>query len=298
MHAESTEETTLTWYAIQNAIGGLLVAFLFVWLAPAAAETATYLNTVATTGKLAVASEADTPASTPLPVISIIIDDMGRSWDPGMEVVKLPGPVACAFLPHAPHTKELAKRAHAVNKEVILHLPMASMDLRPLDEGGITLDMTYEEFVRTFQDDLAAVPHVSGINNHMGSLITRHPGHMMWLMHEIRRHDRLFFVDSRTTVDTVARQVALENGVPTVDRDVFLDPDPSIEAVRYQFRRLLKLARKNGSATAIGHPYASTLKVLREELVKLKGVRLAPVSEVIRLQQQGSENQWQLSWYH
>ena len=256
-----------------GAIGHWLIALLFVPL-PLLAETGV----------------------TPAPVISIIIDDMGRSLAPGLRVVQLPGPVACAFLPRAPHTRELALRAHALNKEVILHLPMDSMDHRPLDAGAVTLDMTHSEFIRTLQEDLAAVPHVSGINNHMGSLLTRHPGHMMWLMHELRRHDQLFFVDSRTTVDTVARRVAQENGVPSVDRDVFLDPDPSLEAVRHQFRRLLALARKNGSATAIGHPYPSTLQVLEEELPRLTGVRVVPVADVIQLQQ-GRETPWQLSWY-
>ncbi len=229
-------------------------------------------------------------------VISIIIDDLGLDRASGQRVVDLPVPVACAFLPHAPHTRELAMRAHAVHKEVILHLPMATVDHRPLDPGGVTLDMTQAQFLRTLQEDLAAVPHVSGINNHMGSLLTRHPGHMMWLMHEMRRHDRLFFVDSRTTVDTVARRVADEHGVPSVDRDVFLDSDPDIEAVRFQFRRLLALARRNGSATAIGHPYASTLRVLEEELPALRDVRVVPVADVIQVQR-GRESQWQQSWY-
>jgi hypothetical protein len=183
-----------------------------------------------------------------------------------------------------------------VHKEVILHLPMATVDHRPLDPGGVTLDMTQGQFIATLQEDLAAVPHVSGINNHMGSLLTRHPGHMMWLMHEMRRHDRLFFVDSRTTVDTVARRVADEHGVPSVDRDVFLDSDPDLEAVRFQFRRLLALARRNGSATAIGHPHASTLRVLEEELPWLEGVRVVPVADVIQVQR-GRESQWQQSSY-
>lgn len=235
-------------------------------------------------------------AAQSLPVISIVIDDLGRDLRAGQRVVDLPAPVACAFLPHAAHTRDLAMRAHAVHKEVILHLPMATVDHRPLDPGGVTLDMTQGQFIRTLQEDLAAVPHVSGINNHMGSLLTRHPGHMMWLMHEMRRHDRLFFVDSRTTVDTVARRVADEHGVPSVDRDVFLDSDPDIEAVRFQFRRLLTLARRNGSATAIGHPYASTLRVLEEELPRLRDVRVVPVADVIQVQR-GRESQWQQSWY-
>lgn len=272
MRDSGRRRSALYWQRPANAIGRWLIAFLFV----------------------ATAVQGEPLSKTP--VISIIIDDLGRSWEPGLQVVELPGPVACAFLPYASHTRELAKRAHARNKEVILHVPMHSMDHRPLDAGGLTLDMTRSEFIRTFQQDLAAVPHVSGINNHMGSLLTRHPGHMMWLMREVRRHDRMFFVDSRTTVDTVARQVAQETGVPSVARDVFLDPDPSLQAVRHQFQRLLKLAQNKGSATAIGHPYPTTLQVLREELPRLRmlGVRMVPVTDIIRLQQQ-REQSWQLS---
>lgn len=232
------------------------------------------------------------------PAVAIIIDDLGRSREEGLRVAALPGPVACAFLPHAPHTRELAKRVHATNKEVVLHLPMASVDHRPLDAGGLTLDMTQDELIRTLQEDLAAVPHVSGINNHMGSLLTRHPGHMMWLMHELRRHERLFFVDSRTTVATVARQMAQETGVPAVERDVFLDSDPEPEAIRAQFDRLLKLARKQGFALGIGHPYGSTLDLLESALYRLEeeGVRLVAVSELIELQKR-REAPWRVSWF-
>ena len=65
----------------------------------------------------------------------------------------------------------------------------------------------------------------TGVNNHMGSLLTRHPGHMLWLMRTLQQHGEnpLFFVDSRTTVATVARRLAVENGVPNTDRNVFLD---------------------------------------------------------------------------
>jgi polysaccharide deacetylase 2 family uncharacterized protein YibQ len=141
------------------------------------------------------------------PVISIIIDDMGKTMEDGRRVLRLPGPVACAFLPRAPHTGELATEAHGRGKEVMLHLPMDSVDGRRLDAGAVTLNMTHKEFARVVEANLAAVPYVQGINNHMGSLLTRHPGHMLWLMEELQRHPRMFFVDSRTTVATVARRI-------------------------------------------------------------------------------------------
>ncbi len=231
------------------------------------------------------------------PVISIVIDDMGKTLKDGRRALKLPGPVACAFLPHAAHTSELAMAAYAAGKEVMLHLPMDSVDGRQLDAGAVTLDMTHREFVDVLEANLAAVPHVQGINNHMGSLLTRHPGHMLWLMQELRRHSPMFFVDSRTTVATVARQVAYENGIPSTDRNVFLDNQLEAEKIEYQFDRLLRLARKYGSAVAIGHPHPQTLAVLEERLPSLKGqrIRLLPVAELIKLQQE-DEHTWQASW--
>ena len=233
------------------------------------------------------------------PAIAIVIDDLGKQLEPGRRVVALPGPVACAFLPREPYSVALADAAHHSGKEVMLHLPMESVDGRPLDQGAVTLDMTENEFLRAVQANLALLPHVVGINNHMGSLLTRHPGHMSWLMSEIRRRQPMFFVDSRTTVATVARQVALENDVPSIDRNVFLDNELDEAKIALQFRRLVKLARKEGSALAIGHPHPETLALLERLIPALarQGVQLLSVRELIDLQQQG-ENTWQASWSH
>ena len=153
----------------------------------------------------------------------------------------------CAFLPHAPHTKLLASKAHSQNKEVILHAPMESLHGKALGPGSLTLHMTEKQFISTLQEDLASVPHVQGINNHMGSLLTRHPGHMLWLMQEMNRHGGLFFVDSRTTLGSVAQSVAAENSIPNLDRDVFLDAEPGAEFVEKQFDRLIKIAQTRGA---------------------------------------------------
>ena len=231
------------------------------------------------------------------PAFAIIIDDLGKQLGPGKRVISLPGPVACSFLPRERYTARLAEAAHRSGKEVLLHLPMDSVDGRPLDDGAVTLDMTREEFVRTVQFNLAVVPHAVGINNHMGSLLTRHPGHMYWLMQEILRYPPLFFVDSRTTVETVARRVAIENGVPSTDRNVFLDNEVDPGRIAYQLRRLVRLARSQGTALAIGHPYPETLAMLEKEIPKLtqQGLKLVPVGALIEMQQQG-ENTWQASW--
>ena len=238
------------------------------------------------------------PAATPgdIPEIAIIIDDLGGRLDAGRHVIQLPGPVACAFLPYGAYTQQLAEQAHRRDKEVMLHLPMQTVEGHKLDAGGLTLDMTERQLVDTLQTSLARVPHASGINNHMGSLLTRHPGHMLWLLRAMRQDERLFFVDSRTTKHTVARQIAYENGVPSVSRDVFLDDDATPQAVQREFQRLLGLARRNGSALGIGHPHAATLDLLREELQQLSksGVKLVPVARLVQHQQE-RDSLWRAS---
>ena len=227
------------------------------------------------------------PENTIRPSIALIIDDIGDNLSRGLRAVSLPGAVTCAFLPHTTYARQLAVAAHGQNKEVMLHLPMESEDGQAPGPGALTLDMTRTEFSRTFRSDLSAIPYAAGLNNHMGSLMTQRPEHMRWLMQEIKRRGDLFFVDSRTTDATVAQRVAQENSVPNLRRDVFLDDDQHPEAIARQFSRLLALAKRRGSAVAIGHPYPTTLRFLEEQLPRLSdaGIQLVAVSHLLSLKQ-------------
>lgn len=220
------------------------------------------------------------------PTVAIIIDDLGYALEPGWRTVRLPGPVACAVLPHTPGARVLAQAAHEAGKDVLLHQPLQPVDWDGAAEpGGILLDMSRGQLAHAFEENLSSVPHVVGVNTHRGSLLTRHPGHMSWLMQEIRAEGDLFFVDSRTTDRSVALALAQESGVPAVKRDVFLDPDPSPATVEREFARLKKLAREHGMAVAIGHPYPVTLALLERELPKLEeqGFRLVGIRDYVRL---------------
>jgi polysaccharide deacetylase 2 family uncharacterized protein YibQ len=107
---------------------------------------------------------------------------------------------------------------------------------------------------------------------------------MQWLMDEILARDKLFFVDSFTTHESVAMRIAEESGVDALKRDVFLDPDPRPETVAREFERMKQLAEQRGSVIAIGHPYATTLALLERELPKLEaeGFELVSVSQLLR----------------
>lgn len=215
--------------------------------------------------------------------IGIIIDDLGNLSQRDARAIRLPGAVTLSFLPQTPHARELALLAHRLNKEVMLHLPMESMEHDPLGPGGLTLDMSAIQLAQQVQLDLDSIPYAVGINNHMGSLLTQHPGHMLWLMLELRKHKDLYFVDSYTTKTSIAQQLANENWIPNLRRDVFLDHDRNPDTIRFQFRRLIRKAKQNGTALAIGHPFPETMAILEQELPKLKqqGIALLPVSQLV-----------------
>ena len=228
---------------------------------------------------------ASAPGAAGQPQVAIIIDDLGYQLEAGRRAIGLPGPVTFAVLPGTPRAAALAEWAHERGKEVLLHLPLqANSDDKDDEPIGIDLDMSRETLASTFDMALGSVPYVVGINGHRGSLLTRHPGHMLWLMEEIRARNDLFFVDSYTTVHSVALQMASEAGVSAVRRDIFLDPDQSPGTVVLQFERMKRLARKRGFVVAIGHPYRSTLELLERELPKLReqGIELVTISELVK----------------
>jgi polysaccharide deacetylase 2 family uncharacterized protein YibQ len=227
--------------------------------------------------------------SAPVPLIAIIIDDLGNQRLLGLRTINLPGPVACAIMPYTAHAELLAKSAHVAGKEVMLHLPMQPMEmLRIAGPGELALDNGRNELIKILANDLQSVPHAVGINNHMGSLLTRHPGHMRWLMEALADRGDLFFVDSFTTPASVAYTTAIEVGVPTAKRSVFLDNEASVAAISRQFELLKKQAAKTGYAIGIGHPYTATLEYLEDALPLLsqQGYQLVPVSRIVELQNQ------------
>lgn len=223
-------------------------------------------------------------AAEPRPRIGIIIDDLGYLKAAGERVIALPGPVACAILPHTPYSRYLARTARAAGKQVLLHLPLQPVEqLMPMGMGSIDIDNTHSQLARILSADLDSVPFANGVNTHMGSLLTQHPGHMAWLMQELGRRGGLYFVDSYTTPSSVALRLAREHGVPATRRHVFLDSEVSARALAEQFARLKHRARLHGEAVAIGHPYEVTLDFLERALPQLRreGFDLVPINELV-----------------
>lgn len=233
------------------------------------------------------------PAGPHRGLIAIILDDLGEQRLAGERAARLPGAVACAFLPNGAYTAAHARLAHERDKEVMLHLPLQPGHGARAYPTAITVNTGRREMAEYLRRSLASVPFARGVNNHQGSLLTARPEAMDWLMQEFSAYPGLFFVDSRTSVSSVAFRAAVAHGVPATERNVFLDSVRGIQAVRAAFRALIHKARRNERAIAIGHPYPETFAVLEEELPRLAeyGVRLVGPSEIIA-RQQGQRGPW------
>lgn len=218
--------------------------------------------------------------------IAIIIDDIGYLDSLGARAVALPDDVTFAVLPHTPFGTVLAEAAHSNGKEVMLHAPMSNLANMPLGPGGLTPSLSKEEFVSTLTQAIDAIPHLRGINNHMGSELTAQENQMQWVMETLKQRN-LYFVDSYTTAQSVAGRIAREQEIPTLTRNVFLDNVQTYEDIDREFQRLLQVARENGSAVGIGHPYEATLDYLEKAIPTLAqlNIELIPVSAMIMLQQ-------------
>ena len=211
----------------------------------------------------------------------IIIDDIGNHLSPGKAAVDLPWKLNIAILPHTPHGKALAERAHRSGKEVMLHAPMSTIGSIPLGPGGLTHELGEQEFRQTLAENLLQIPHVRGINNHMGSDLTQRRIQMGWVMDELQKRD-LYFVDSRTSHESVAANTAKNYGVPNLSRQIFLDNERNPRAIKKKLAEVINLANSHGMAVAIGHPYPETISSLKAMLPQLEamGIRLAYVSEL------------------
>jgi len=245
---------------------------------------------------LAIVPLARAAGSSPA-LLALIIDDLGDRWDYGQRALALPGTVTYAILPGTPYGTRLARLAGNEGREVMLHQPMEALDHADLGVGGLDSRMSHDEFVRTLRTNLDALPHVRGVNNHMGSSLTQNQEAMGWVMDELRRRGGLYFVDSRTISDSVARRVARHEGVATVGRDVFLDHVRTTAEIEKQLVVAMKLARERGTVVVIGHPYPETLTVLEAALPRLAQFDIAQVSvsQVIEAKKQRSNPPWHVS---
>lgn len=205
---------------------------------------------------------------------------------------EIPAPLTFAIIPETTFAEPLARQAYLSGKEVMIHLPMENSLNRPMESLQLTAEHNQLEFELILDRAVAQVPYATGVNNHMGSTLTQMPQAMSWLMRSIRGH-KLYFIDSRTTHKSVAREIARQENLQRASRDVFLDNDRSLYAVDQQFQKLLKVAERRKTAIAIGHPYPVTMDYLALAVPQLedRNIKVVSVSELLQIRAQSEEQQ-------
>jgi len=217
-------------------------------------------------------------------LVAIIIDDIGFREGGADDLIALGMPVTGAVIPSAPYAGEEASRLSSARLESLIHVPMQALKVTSHTprEDIILADSRDDEIRALFRRGKSVVPAALGFNNHMGSLVTSRRPLMERVLH-LALQEGLFFVDSKTSGDTVGFSVARELGMRALIRDVFLDDDPTYDHTAKQIHALISVARQNGQAVAIGHPFASTFRALTDArpLFSAAGITLVPISALL-----------------
>src|SRR5208283_1152264 len=221
--------------------------------------------------------------SAPLRKVAIIVDDMGCNLNAVKELLKINADLTFAILPFQAHTREAAEMFHKANKETLLHLPMepVSYPREKPGEGDLFTDMNDEELVLQLKKNIADVPYISGVNNHMGSKFMTDEKKLILIFNELKKK-KLFFVDSRTSNDTKAYAAAKKTGLQIAERKIFIDNNRDYNKI---YANLINIAKDNDVSPRIiiGHPYPETIRALKEatKVLHEKGVSIVPVSEIV-----------------
>jgi len=217
------------------------------------------------------------------PKIGIIIDDLGYDISLANALLELDLALTFSVLPFTPNTRLIARKAWNDGRETMLHLPMEPMNYPAINpgDGVLLISMDREMILDTLNRDLSQIPFVAGVNNHMGSRFTKNRKKMVTVLAELKKKG-LYYIDSRTSSDTVAFDVAKKMALRTASRDIFLDNHLSENALKIQMERLLSVARHKGSAIGIGHPHKKTLDLLKNFQTTLTNeAEVVPASNLV-----------------
>jgi len=256
---------------LEQAISDLEAAGVSPEPSPAAAAAAAAAPAAAPAAPSATLAAAIPPATPAQPVperkgtLIIVIDDAGNNLQDLAPFLQFPGPITIAVLPGLANSVEAARRIRAAGKELFLHQPMEPLNGQDPGPSAIKTGMTPATVKEILVKNLNEIGPVSGFNNHEGSRATADPAIMRPVL-EITRDSALYFLDSRTTADTAAPQIASELGITIARRDVFLDNEQDKESILAALESGCKRAEQYGTAILIGHAWSPRLAAILTEM--------------------------------
>ena len=208
--------------------------------------------------------------------LAIIIDDVGTD-EQAQKIAALPVRVTPSIFPPEYQRKDTRSLARGFEHYAI-HLPMEASSAKN-NSATLRASDNYEKLRGVIAKLRADFPNAKFINNHTGSKFTSDEHAMQNLLRAMNEHGFLF-IDSRTSPATKAKAAMNGLGMRYVHRDVFLDNQNSVAAVRKKLREAVALAKKQGYAIAIGHPKSSTLRALANSADILGEIDLVYLDEI------------------
>ncbi|MDO9515405.1 MAG: divergent polysaccharide deacetylase family protein [Syntrophales bacterium] len=216
--------------------------------------------------------------------VAFVIDDMGYDVSILDEILAIDAPITISILPHLPYSVAVARQAHRAGKEVLLHLPMEPHgypEIRP-GSGVLLLQMDDNEIVDQLEEDMRSVPHMSGVNNHMGSRFMEDEEKVTIVLKDIKGRG-FFFLDSLTTKDSKGLPVAERIGLPHAGRDIFLDNDCDFGEALDILHHIVEERDMWETMIIIGHPHESTIRAIGAVVPVFRDndIRIVPLSDLI-----------------
>ena len=204
-------------------------------------------------------------------VIGIVIDDFGyRNDEISDGFLELDARLTYAIIPGHRYSTSFGEKAVESGYEVIVHMPMENTGKTYGEEEFVLMTaMDNETIQRRLNNAIEEIPTAIGMNNHQGSKASADQN-IMSNVAKVMKERGLFFLDSRTTIETIGETTMEVFGVPTARRNIFLDNEDDEEKIEKQLMKLVKRSEEVGSAIGIGHVKPKTLNVLSDQIPKLK----------------------------
>ena len=216
--------------------------------------------------------------------VGIIIDDFGyRNDEISDGFLELDAHLTYAIIPGHRYSTSFGEKAVDAGYEVIVHMPMENTGKTYGEEDFVLMTkMDNETIIRRLNNALKEIPTAIGMNNHQGSKASADQS-VMSNVAKVMKENGLFFLDSRTTVETIGETTMEVFGVPTARRNIFLDNEDDEEKIERQLMKLVKRSEELGAAIGIGHVKPKTLNVLSDQIPKLmkKGYEFEFVSKML-----------------
>ncbi len=233
----------------------------------------------------AMALEKPFENGSPKPRIALIIDDIGDSIERARQFLRINAPITFSILPCLPHSFHLAGEIHDSGHEVMLHQPMEPYHAGYFNPGpgAVYVSDNENRIKEIVEENIYSIPHAAGVNNHMGSRFTECKEKLKAALF-VTGQKRLFFVDSRTSSNSIAYQTAMDLNIPATARNVFIDNVRNTTAILKQLYKLTSHAVEYGCAVGIGHPHPETVQAVKCFFTHMENFHVSPVyvSELLK----------------